>query len=30
MMDQMNEARVRGWWEAMDKFNAEEKTKFKE
>lgn len=30
MMDQMNEARVRGWWEAMDHFNAEEITRSKE
>ncbi|TMW91105.1 hypothetical protein EJD97_014780 [Solanum chilense] len=30
MADQMNEARVRGWWEAMDQFNVEEKTKIKE
>ena len=30
MMDQLIEARVRVWWEAMDKFNDEEKTKFKE
>ncbi|XP_049394395.1 agamous-like MADS-box protein AGL61 [Solanum stenotomum] len=29
-MDQMNEARVRGWWEAMDQFNAVDITKFKE
>ncbi|KAG5614210.1 hypothetical protein H5410_014034 [Solanum commersonii] len=29
-MDQMNEARVRGWWEARDQFNAEDITKFKE
>uniref|UniRef100_A0A0V0GL01 Putative ovule protein n=1 Tax=Solanum chacoense TaxID=4108 RepID=A0A0V0GL01_SOLCH len=29
-MDQMNKARVRGWWEAMDQFNAVDITKFKE